>query len=64
MAVPASFLNGESFYNGKINLNAILDKVTGKKERPSLKDKPVYDLLVIGGGPAGATAAIYGAQRD
>ncbi|CAC9931315.1 alkyl hydroperoxide reductase, F subunit [Aedoeadaptatus nemausensis] len=63
MAVPASFLNGESFYNGKINLNAILDKVTGKKERPSLKDKSLYDLLVIGGGPAGATAAIYGARK-
>lgn len=63
MAVPASFLNEESFYNGKINLNAILDKVTGKKERTSLKDKPLYDLLVIGGGPAGATAAIYGARK-
>ena len=63
MAVPASFLNGKSFYNGKISLNKILDMVTGEKDRLSLKDKPIYDLLVIGGGPAGATAAIYGARK-
>lgn len=63
MAVPATFLNGESFHNGKISLKAILDKLTGQAQRPSLQDKPVYDLLVIGGGPAGATAAIYGARK-
>lgn len=63
LAVPTSYLNGELFYNGKISVNEILNKITDEKEDLKLEEKPVYDMLIIGGGPAGATAAIYAARK-
>lgn len=66
MAVPATFLNGESFYNGKMELAEILAKLdTGAdaKAAAKLSEKEPFEVLVIGGGPAGAAAAIYTARK-
>ena len=66
MAVPATFLNGESFYNGKMELAEILAKLdSGAEEKVAekLAAKEAFEVLVIGGGPAGAAAAIYTARK-
>ena len=66
MAVPATFLNGEPFYNGKMELAEILAKVdTGAdaKAAEKLSAKEPFEVLVIGGGPAGAGASIYTARK-
>jgi alkyl hydroperoxide reductase subunit F len=66
MGVPAVFLNGEHFGQGRMTLDEILNKVdTGAEEKQAaaLADKEAYDMLVVGGGPAGASAAIYAARK-
>ena len=63
MAVPTVFLNGEHFDSGRIELEEILLKVGQKKDVSYLKDKEAFDVLVVGGGPAGASAAIYAARK-
>ena len=66
MAVPATFLNGEPFYNGKMELAEILAKVdTGADARAAekLAAKDPFEVLVVGGGPAGAASAIYTARK-
>jgi len=66
MAVPSVYLNGEIFTQGRISLNEILQKVdTGasKKQAEALSKKEPYEVLVVGGGPAGASAAIYAARK-
>ena len=66
LAVPATFLNGESFYNGKMELAEILSKLDSgadEKAAEKLNEKDPFEVLVIGGGPAGAASGIYTARK-
>jgi len=66
MAVPSIFLNGEPFGQGRMDLEQILAKIdTGAEARAAekLKHKEAFEVLVVGGGPAGAAAAIYAARK-
>lgn len=66
MAVPTIFLNGELFDQGRLSIEEILAKLdTGLEKRTAeqLNARAPYDLLVVGGGPAGAAAAIYSARK-
>ncbi|OOV88714.1 alkyl hydroperoxide reductase subunit F [Oceanospirillum linum] len=66
MAVPSVYLNGELFGNGKMTLAEILNKVDDEadaKAAAALANKEAYNVLVVGGGPAGASSAIYSARK-
>lgn len=66
MAVPSVYLNGELFGQGRMSLSEILNQLddTGREEQASqLSQKKPFDVLVVGGGPAGAAAAIYAARK-
>lgn len=66
MAVPAIFLNGEPFDQGRMDLAQIMAKLdSGAVARAAEKiaAKEPFDVLVVGGGPAGAAAAIYAARK-
>ena len=66
MAVPSLYLNGEPFASGRMELAEILAKIdTGaaKREAAKLSERAPYDVLIIGGGPAGAAAAVYAARK-
>lgn len=66
MAVPTVVLNGEVFGQGRMTLEEILSKVdTGSadKQAQALAEKAPFDVLVVGGGPAGASSAIYAARK-
>ncbi|GMM59471.1 alkyl hydroperoxide reductase subunit F [Novosphingobium pituita] len=66
MAVPTVFLNGEPFGQGRMDLAEIVSKIdTGAVARAAEKiaAKEPFEVLVVGGGPAGAAAAIYAARK-
>ena len=66
MAVPSVYLNGQPFAQGRMSLEQILTKLdTGAAERATaaLHHKETFDVLVVGGGPAGAAAAVYAARK-
>ncbi|MFS0821157.1 alkyl hydroperoxide reductase subunit F [Bacillus sp. 1P02SD] len=63
MAVPTVFLNGEAFGGGRMTLEEILSKVGGTPDASEFADKDPFDVLVVGGGPAGASAAVYAARK-
>lgn len=66
MAVPSVFLNDRPFGQGRMTVEEILAKLdTGAEARAAnaLQEKTVFDTLVVGGGPAGAAAAIYAARK-
>src|SRR5690242_9302117 len=66
MTVPQVFLNGEPFAQGRMELEQILSRIdTGAEAKAAdkLSAKEPFDVLVVGGGPAGAAAAIYAARK-
>lgn len=66
MAVPTIYLNGQPFGQGRMELAEILGKLdTGSsaREAEKLNAKEAFDVLIVGGGPAGASAAIYAARK-
>ena len=66
MAVPTVFLNGEPFGQGRMTLEEIVAKIdTGAttREAEKIAGKAAFDVLVVGGGPAGAAAAIYASRK-
>jgi alkyl hydroperoxide reductase subunit F len=66
MAVPMVFSNGEKFGSGRMSLEEILAKLdtgSASREADKLNAKDPFDVLIIGGGPAGAAAAVYAARK-
>ena len=66
MAVPTIYLNGEEFAAGRMGVDEILPKLdigVIAREAEKLDAKAPYDMLIVGGGPAGASAAIYAARK-
>ena len=66
MGVPTVFLNGTFFGSGRMTLDEIVAKVdqnAGEREAKKLSAKDPFDVLIVGGGPAGAAAAVYAARK-
>lgn len=66
MAVPTVYLNGENFGSGRMSLAEIiakLDTSAVKREAEKISAKDDFDVLIVGGGPAGASASIYAARK-
>jgi alkyl hydroperoxide reductase subunit F len=66
MAVPTVYLNGENFGAGRMTLGEILAKIdsgAAARDAAKLNEKEDYDVLIVGGGPAGASASIYASRK-
>ncbi|MDE2121592.1 MAG: thioredoxin family protein, partial [Betaproteobacteria bacterium] len=66
MAVPSVFLDGQPFDQGRMTVEQIvarLDSGAAQREARAIDARPVFDVLVVGGGPAGAAAAVYAARK-
>ena len=66
MAVPTVLLNGAEFSQGRVSLEEILAKLdsgAAERETAAIAAKEAFDVLIVGGGPAGAAAAVYAARK-
>ncbi|HKE94947.1 MAG TPA: thioredoxin family protein, partial [Povalibacter sp.] len=66
MAVPTVYLNGQVFGQGRMSIEEILAKLdsgASARQAEQLNAKDAFDVLIVGGGPAGAAAAIYAARK-
>ncbi|MBS7779218.1 alkyl hydroperoxide reductase subunit F [Acidovorax sp. CCYZU-2555] len=66
MGVPTVFVNGERFGQGRMELAEIVAKVdsgAAAREAAKISAKDAFDVLIVGGGPAGAAAAVYAARK-
>ena len=66
MAVPSVYLNGKLFGQGRMKLEEIVAKLdinTDAREADKIRQKGIFEVLVIGGGPAGSAAAVYAARK-
>ncbi|WP_073998754.1 alkyl hydroperoxide reductase subunit F [Anaerococcus urinomassiliensis] len=63
LAVPAIFKDGEFLEGGKQTMDSLLELIGSTRSSDDFAEKKAYDVLIIGGGPAAATAAIYAARK-
>ena len=63
LAVPAIFKDGDFFEGGKQSMEKILDLLGSAKDTSHFENKDLFDVLIVGGGPAAATSAIYAARK-
>ena len=66
MAVPMVYMNDQVFGSGRMSLEEMLGKLdtrSSEREAEKLSDKEPFDVLIVGGGPAGAAAAVYAARK-
>ena len=66
LAVPMVYLNGQHFGQGRMEVDEIVKKLdtgSGARDAARLSAKDAFDVLIVGGGPAGAAAAVYAARK-